>query len=161
MFLGLWPHHWSLCFHPHMDSPSYVSVSVSLLLSLFLKHFIYLFSERGGVRDKERARNSMCERNIDQLPLAHSQLGTQPATHTCPGQESNQWPFWFAVWRSIHGATSARAFSLFFNPRPRTCLMTLERGGRRERERERGTELREKHWLVASRTALTGDRTCN
>ena len=36
---------------------SYVSVSTSLLFNDFLKDFIYLFSERGEGRQKERERN--------------------------------------------------------------------------------------------------------
>ena len=45
----------------------------------FLKKifFIYLFSERGEGRKKER------KRNIDQPPLARPQLGTGPKTEAC------------------------------------------------------------------------------
>ena len=44
----------------------------------FLRFFkIYLLLERGEGREKEG------ERNIDQLSLAHPQLGTRPATQAC------------------------------------------------------------------------------
>ena len=35
----------------------------SLSLSSFFQDFIYLFSERGERREKEKERNMMCERN--------------------------------------------------------------------------------------------------
>ena len=38
---------------------------------------MYLFSERGGGREKER------ERNINLLPLARLQWGTWPTTQAC------------------------------------------------------------------------------
>ena len=41
---------------------------VETIYLLFFKYFIYLFSERGKRREKERERN-MCERNISWLPL--------------------------------------------------------------------------------------------
>ena len=45
---------------------------------MFLKYFIYLFSERGEGREEER------ERNINvQLPLTRPLLGTWPATQAC------------------------------------------------------------------------------
>ena len=34
-------------------------------LAFFKKDFIYLFSEKGERREKERGRTSVCERNID------------------------------------------------------------------------------------------------
>ena len=59
------------------------------LFILFFKDFIYLFLERGVVRDKER------ERNINMwLPLAHPPLGTWPTIQACAlDWESNQQPF--------------------------------------------------------------------
>ena len=50
-----------------------------LLCPLFviIKIFIYLLLQRGERREKER------ERNRDQLPLSHLQLGTYPATQAC------------------------------------------------------------------------------
>ena len=51
---------------------------------------------------------SMCERDIDWLPLTHPLLGTWPATQACAGIE--QAYFWFSGWRSIHGATPATRF---------------------------------------------------
>ena len=43
----------------------------------FFKDFIYLFLEREEGREKERERNiDVYKRYIDQLPLAHPQLGT-------------------------------------------------------------------------------------
>ena len=39
----------------------------------FFKDFIYSFLERGEGREEEKERDtSMCERNIDLLPLAHA-----------------------------------------------------------------------------------------
>ena len=48
-----------------------------------LIEIIYLFSESGGGRDKERERNMMCERNINQLPLPRAQPVIWPATQAC------------------------------------------------------------------------------
>ena len=49
-----------------------------LFIHSFIHSFIiYLFSERGKGRDKER------ERNIDRLPLICPQMGTWPTTHAC------------------------------------------------------------------------------
>ena len=51
----------------------------------FFKDFIYLFLERGEVKEKER------ERNISVwLPLAHPQQGTWPDPGMWPDWESNQ-----------------------------------------------------------------------
>ena len=41
--------------------------------------FIYFKREREGGRKRGR-EISTCKRNIDRLPLAHSQLGTRPTT---------------------------------------------------------------------------------
>ena len=51
----------------------------SLLLpkGLVVFNFTYLFLERGEGREKER------ERNINQLPLTHPQMGTLPSTQAC------------------------------------------------------------------------------
>ena len=50
----------------------------------FFKDFIYLFLEREEGREKERERNiDVYKRYIDQLPLAHPQLGTWPAAQAC------------------------------------------------------------------------------
>ena len=51
-----------------------------IVFSFFLKIFknFLILRERKG-KEKER-ETSMCSRNIDQLPLAHPQLGTQPTT---------------------------------------------------------------------------------
>ena len=52
-------------------------ISSSGVNFFFKKYVIYLFLEREEGREKER------ERNIDQLPLTHSQPGTGPATQAC------------------------------------------------------------------------------
>ena len=63
--------------------------------------------------------------------------------------------------------------TIFLNPYPRTCLLILERGEGREKERERNIDVREKHQLVTffpiraltgtepttQACALTGNRT--
>ena len=53
----------------------------------FLKDFIYLFSDRGEGRKRERNINMW-------LLLAHPQLGDLAhSLGMCPHWESNQWPF--------------------------------------------------------------------
>ena len=49
----------------------------------------------------------------------------------------------------------------FFKSLPRTCLRTLERGGGRERGRERNVRVREKHQSVASHPCSDWDTTHN
>ena len=49
-------------------------------LVLFFKDFIYLFSESGEGRDRGKER-LVCERNFNQLPLTHPQLG--PTSQAC------------------------------------------------------------------------------
>ena len=44
---------------------------------------MYLFLERGKGGIKRGRQTSMCEGNINRLPLAHSQLGTWPTTQAC------------------------------------------------------------------------------
>ena len=51
--------------------------------SFFFFNFIYLFIFRERERGKRETETSMCERNTDWLPLAHSQLGTWPVTQAC------------------------------------------------------------------------------
>ena len=51
------------------------SMIITLKESYFLKDFIYLFLDRGEGRERER--------NINQLPRAHPQLGTWTATQAC------------------------------------------------------------------------------
>ena len=54
-------------------------LSQGVFVCLIFKDFIYLFSER-----REGGREtSVCERNINRLPLAHPQLGTWPTTQAC------------------------------------------------------------------------------
>ena len=69
---------------PHRHSWSYRRVTWGHLHSLsFLKmDFIHLYSERGEGTESGRD-TPMCERNIHQLPLAHAQLRTWPATQAC------------------------------------------------------------------------------
>ena len=50
-------------------SPSVVSTPSSILLLFFLRFYLFIFTE--GKRGRKRGREIlMCERNIDQLPLA-------------------------------------------------------------------------------------------
>ena len=52
-----------------------------------------------------------------------------------------------------------KKFILIFNPHPRTCLLSSEKGEGREGERERNTHVREKQLPLTGR--LTGDRNHN
>ena len=58
---------------------------------LYFLNFVYLFLERGEGREKEKERNTNCERYIDQLPLPHPQVGTWPTTQECAltGNQTN------------------------------------------------------------------------
>ena len=81
-----------LCF----SSSFFLSIHYSIVnhSPLFKKYFISLFilEIREG-REKERERNTdVCQRNIVQLPLTHTQLGTWPTTQAC-ALNWNQWPF--------------------------------------------------------------------
>ena len=49
---------------------------------LFKKEFICLYRQEKGWR-KRGKETSMCERNIDELPLARPQMGTWPAIQAC------------------------------------------------------------------------------
>ena len=64
--------------------------SLFFLFLYFFHTFILLFKiaciyfKREGKRGRKKGREtSMCERNIDRLPLATPQLGNRPATQTC------------------------------------------------------------------------------
>ena len=61
----------------HKSSFPYGWVLSSFLSFFFYKIFMYLFSERGEGREKER------ERNIHLFPLARPLLGTWPTTQAC------------------------------------------------------------------------------
>ena len=63
-----------------------------------------------------------------------------------------------SVWRAPF---SISCFSFLFWPQLRTCSLTLEGGEGREKERGRNIHVREKHWLVASRTLPDWDQICN
>ena len=49
------------------------------------------FLERGEGRGKGKEKHSMCERNMDQLPLTHPELGAWPATqaHALTGNRTS------------------------------------------------------------------------
>ena len=55
----------------------------SFFFLLFKKYFIYLFLKEGKGERKRGRKTLMCVRYIDQLPLAHPQLGSWPATQAC------------------------------------------------------------------------------
>ena len=62
--------------------------NLRIILFFFLQVYFflrfYLFSEREGKGGRKRIREtSMCGRNINWLPLACPQLGTQPTIQTC------------------------------------------------------------------------------
>ena len=48
---------------------------------LIFRNVLFIFREGEG-REREK-KTLMCERNTDQLPLAHPLLGTQPLTQVC------------------------------------------------------------------------------
>ena len=69
--------------------------------SQFFKDFIYLFSERGERKEKER------ERNINVwLPLTHPHLGTWPSN---PGM----CPDWELNWRLFGSQACAQSTELY------------------------------------------------
>ena len=74
---------WNVCCHVY-ESSLLLSGSFCLcfctffIVFFFFKDFIYLLSERGEGRKKERGRNI----NV-WLPLICPQLGTWPTTQTC------------------------------------------------------------------------------
>ena len=53
-----------------------------LRLCLFPLKIAFIYLERGEGREKDR-ETLMYERYINQLPLAHPQLGAWPATQAC------------------------------------------------------------------------------
>ena len=121
-----------------------------MLGCLFLKDFIYLFLEKGEVREKDR------ERNINVwLPLMYPQLGIQPATQACA--LTGNWTGYPLVHRPglnplSHTSQGKRFWVFFFKDFIDLFFREREREGEREWE---------KHWfakdLVASHTPLTGD----
>ena len=69
---------WRIYLFTMLSFPNHEFSILLLFRSLiFFKRFYLLCLERGGGREKER------EINIDQLPLAHPQKGTWPATQGC------------------------------------------------------------------------------
>ena len=76
--------------------------------SFFFKGFIfYLFLERGEEREKER------ERNINQLPLTQTQLGTWCTTQAWALTGIKLVTIQFVGWHSVHWATPAMAMRTF------------------------------------------------
>ena len=67
----------------------------------FLKKILFIFRD-GEKREKERERNLMCERNIDQLSLACPQMGTWPAVQASALTSSPTRYLQFAGQHSIH-----------------------------------------------------------
>ena len=98
----------------------------------------------------------MCERNLDRLPLA----GTLPETQACALTEnwtSNLSLCGMMLNQLTHLGQGSGRFSLFFFLfKDFTCL-SLERGQRREKERERNIDVRQIHGSVASHTLPAGD----
>ena len=57
-------------------------------------HILLLNLYRDGEGERKRRETSMCERNINQLPLVHAPTWKQAHNPgMCPHQESNQGPF--------------------------------------------------------------------
>ena len=72
-----------------------------------LYHWLFL-----SLRQREEGREESRERSIDQLPLAHPQLGTWPATQVCAPTGNPTGDLSVHRQRSVHGATPARAVPL-------------------------------------------------
>ena len=63
-----------------------IIIPLTLKKNFFKVVFIYLFIyiEREREEGRERGKEtSMCERNIEQVPLTCPQMGTWPATQAC------------------------------------------------------------------------------
>ena len=89
--------------------PLYISIGLNCLYFLLFKDFIYLFLERRKGREKER------ERNINVwLPLTGPHQGPGPQPRQVPWLGIEPVTLWFTGWRSIHWATPARAWFVFF-----------------------------------------------
>ena len=80
----------------------------------FLKRFFKIYFEREGKEGRKRGREtSMCERNIDWLPLLCAPIGDQ--THNlsmCRDWESNQWPF--SLWDDAQPTESHQSGLLLY-----------------------------------------------
>ena len=83
---------------------------------IFILFYFYIFKDfyLFIFREREWRETSMCEIYINQLPLAHPQLGTWPATQACAlTSNRTSYLFWFAGQCLTHWATPARANSHF------------------------------------------------
>ena len=88
-------------------------------ITLFLKYFYHcflniLFISREKGREGEREEEtSLCERNINRLPLTHPQRGPGLWPRHAPGKGIELAGFQFTCWLSTHWA---RAIILFLKP---------------------------------------------
>ena len=101
-----------------------VSIFLSLSLSinkLFLKDFMYLFSERGEGREKERERN-----NQVWLPLKCPHWGPDQQLRHVPWLGIKPATLWFTGQHSIHWATTARAINKHFLKACSSWLLSQE-----------------------------------
>ena len=49
----------------------------------FFKKILFIYFQREGKAGRKRRETLMCERNINQFPLARPQMGTWPTTQAC------------------------------------------------------------------------------
>ena len=71
---------------------------LSILFYLYFLKILFIFREGEG-KEKERKKDrktSMCERNIDHLPLTCPQLGTWSKTQACAQLGIKPVSSWFA-----------------------------------------------------------------
>ena len=68
--------------HTHIHMYMYIYTHKHTYIHIFKRYYLFVFRERE--REGERERETlMCERYIDELPLARPHLGTRPETQAC------------------------------------------------------------------------------
>ena len=66
------------------SSPDFLIKNKTDLVSFYKKKMLFTFREKGKEGERKRGREiSMCERNIDWLPLIHTPTKDWPTTQEC------------------------------------------------------------------------------